>query len=342
MFTLSSDITIGDFRFSGVHRVKIARSIHNAVETAEIVIPARARILRSGVAESDEVVSGSMFSEGDAVEIRLGYDGELNTEFKGFVKQKSSGMPLTILCEGYSWLLRRNKVNISMQNVSISDLLQLACANTDPLFGININCQVDCKLNNVQVNGTGLDVISYISKQTDHTVNCFFAGTGELWCALVNSSYAAGSDIFGAGSVKYRLGFNVLQNNTLKQRVTEQDPVQVVYSKKLGGGRRVTVRSNVQSDSGRVHSCIMNQVGSAASLQKLANEKAFMLNYNGFDGELETFLAPFVAPGFIADLTDDNYPEKNGTYLVDSVTTTYGITGARRKVGLGVKEGLIE
>jgi len=37
------------------------------------------------------------------------------------------------------------------------------------------------------------------------------------------------------------------------------------------------------------------------------------------------------------NITDENYPERAGSYFVPKVTTTFGTSGARREVELGSK-----
>src|SRR6185312_15096362 len=105
MFALNSDITIGDFRFAGVHDVHIQRTIHSIMEAATIKIPSIAKIVKNGKALAETVVTGAQFEAGDEVKIQLGYNGQYETEFKGFVSSVDLNMPLTIVCEGYSWLM---------------------------------------------------------------------------------------------------------------------------------------------------------------------------------------------------------------------------------------------
>lgn len=339
MFVLNSDITIGGFHFRGVNDVVISHSLHSVVSTAKIKIPALARITKGDKRNTESVITGEQFKDGDAVTIKLGYNGALKTEFKGFVKRRNMSMPLEISCEGYSWLLRRSKVNISETAVSVKDLLQTAIAGVDAKYAIRIKCELDCELTNVQINGTGFDVINKIRDFTDEAVTCCFIEPDLLWCGLANTSYAKGSDVFGKGEVQYRLGYNVFKNNTLKQRTTEDDAVQVKYSKKSANGTQQIQMSDAFKTFARTHSKILNQIKDAHVLKQLANEKAYSINYVGYEGAVQTFLVPDVAPGYLAEVTDSTQPGRNGKYVVESVETHFGITGARRKVELGVMLG---
>lgn len=339
MFVLNSDITIGKFRFSGVNNVRINRSLHSVVETATIEIPAKAKVVKNGKADATEVVTGKQFSDGDAIVIQLGYNGNLDTEFRGFVKRRDLGLSLAIECEGYSWLLRRNKVNISQQSISVKNYLNAAIKGIDKQYAIKIDCELECELSNVQINGNGLDVINSLGKYTDGAVSCFFKEPDVLWCGLLYTTYAEGDDVLNKGKVDYRLGYNVLKDNNLKQRITNDDPVEVMYTKRLSSGDQVSGLSSVFKTAKRTHNKILNQILSASVLKRLADEKAYMLNYTGYEGTLQTFLLPKASPGYLAYVTDSNYEERNGIYAIESVETTFGMHGARRTIEIGAQLG---
>lgn len=336
MFVLNSDITIGKFRFSGVHDVRISSGLDSVTTMAYIKLPAIASIVKRGQAVEDGVITSHQFKEGDEVTINLGYYGDLKTEFKGFVKQMDMNRPLTVICEGYSWLLRRNKVNISKRSVSIKALLTEA---TKGLQGIEIVCEADIQLNNIQVNGTGADVINAIQSHTDHALTIFFKDGNKLWCGNLKTKVAQDGDVLNTGKVEYRSGFNIFSANTLKRRNTSDDPVEVKYSKKESAGTVLTGTSDAFKKAVRKHSKLLNQVKQATALKLLADEKAYKENYEGFEGSVQTFLEPFVQPGYIAMLTDNMLELKARGYLVESVTTHFGISGARRSVELGPATG---
>ncbi len=339
MFVLNSDITIGAFHFRGVNNVVISRSMHSLVCTASITLPALARITKDDKRNTESVVTGDQFKDGDAVMIRLGYNDTYTTEFKGFVKRRDMNMPLEIFCEGYSWLLRRNKVNISRTEVSVKELLSEAIAGIDSRYALKIKCDVDCVFTNFQVNGTGLDLINKIITYTDGAIICFFIEPDVLWCGHLKTGYSKGNDQLKNGFVQYRLGFNALKNNSLKKRTAADDKVQVRYSKKTAAGVLNSQTSDAFKIFARSHSKILNQIQNIQALKALANEKAYSMNYDGLEGYFEAFLSPYVAPGYVAEISDSSHPDMNGKYLVESVTTHFGISGARRKVELGVLVG---
>ena len=334
-FELSSDITIGNFRFSGVHDVHIKRSIHSLADTATIKIPSIGTLSKKGKAFPVVVTTGNEFNDGDAVTIKLGYNGDLQTEFKGFVKRRDLDMPLEVTCEGYSWLLRRSTIKQFVNKMAVKDILALATSDTGP-HKINVQCAIDLTLEKIPtMDRSAFDLIGDISSYTDGCVNCFFIQPDTLWCGLIYTPYANNDDAIGAGKVSYRLGYNVVKDNSLKVRDAENDPVSVRYNTRQANGEKVSQTSDAYSDSVRTHSKILNQVKDAGALKQLANEKAYKLNYTGYEGSIKAFLQPYAGPGYIAYITDDRYPERNGSYVVESVEVHFGVNGARRLVELG-------
>lgn len=340
LFVLNSDITIGNFRFSGVHDITIKRSIHTISDTAIIRLPAVAKITRKGSADAAIVTTGKQFSEGDPVNISLGYNGVLINEFKGFVKRCSLSTPLEVECEGYGWLLKRNSVTGFYKSIGLKELLSAAIAGIDPEYKIRVRCDVDYQFSNIDFGvSNGYHLLSNIAKYSDGCLSCFFIEPDVLWCGLVYSPYATGTDVFHDGSVNYRIGYNTLKENTLKERLPENDPVQVRYSKKQSNGNTLSQASDVFKSSLRVHNKILNQIGDQKTLKTFANEKAYRFNYSGYEGSLKSFLQPYCAPGYTALINDDRYPERNGVYIIESVETQFGVLGARRVVEIGPRVG---
>ena len=339
MFVLNSDITIGNFHFSGVNAVQVNRSLHSISETAIIKIPSMAKVVKGGKASPVSVITAGQFNDGDLVTIKLGYNGDLKTEFIGFVKRRDLGMPLSIVCEGYSWLLGRNKVNISLATVTLKDLLSMAVKGIDQQYSITIRCDLDLTFINVLVNGSGLDIITFIEKYTDGCVRCFFISPDVLWCGLLYTPVASGDDVFGLGAVQYKPGFNVMKDNDLKQRTSADSPVLVTYNKRLADGTLLSGVSDVFNGKGTNHSRLLNHLNDAGILKQLANEKAYLFNYSGYEGGMQTFLQPYASPGYLAYITDSRYSERDGTYIIESVRTSFGINGATRIVEVGPRAG---
>lgn len=90
-------------------------------------------------------------------------------------------------------------------------------------------------------------------------------------------------------------------------------------------------------DGGMVKTLYFYDVADTEELATLAQYELERLSYNGYDGAITTFLEPRAMPTMIADITDKQYPERDGKYYIEAVETTFGTGGGRHKVTIGQK-----
>lgn len=338
MFVLTSDITIGEYRFSGVHEVIIKRSIHSMVETAVIKLPSIATVIKNGKVIKGRVVTIDEFGEGERVEIKLGYNGAKTTEFVGFVKRRKASLPAEIECEGYSALLRKNATQSGIHTGSVKDLIRKALGNTENY--IKLICDIEFDLKNVNTaNLSGFDAINTLAKSLDDNLTCFFLYPDTLWCGFLYTDQSKGHNLPGLPAIKYRVGYNTLRKNTLMPHVVDGKYASVKYSYRKGDGSIEESVSNKITESGEQRTKSLNQVASSDGLKALAGEWAYKSSYKGYEGSITCFLEPYAAPGYRAVLEDSWLPERSGTYLIESTEVVFGMGGARRKVELGPKVG---
>ncbi len=336
-FELNSDITIGDFRFSGVHEVTITRGIHGISEKAMITLPSKTSIIKTDRTIETEVTTGEKFKEGMPVEIRLGYNGELRTEFRGFVKKRNLDKPLVVECEGYSFRLRSFTLNMFATDVTVGDLLKPAVKNLPGDAKITVVSDTAVKLEGYRIPNLNIaSLVTNLIEATDGNLTCFFIEPDVLWCGTPYTSIANGKDPFRLGEVTYGMGYNTISNIELKLH-EGGERLEVSYSKKVGGKKKTYV-SDAYKDTTKKYPKLLN-IPSESSLKILANEKAYSTGYIGYEGKIETFLQPYAAPGFIADVWSDMHKEQNGKYLVTGTEVKFGAAGARRTVWLGPKLG---
>lgn len=342
-FVLHSEITIGSRVLSGVHEVVVRRGMRGYNDTATIALPDTgvrrfAKRRADGTLEQldvapDRVTTGTLFSVGDAVTIKLGYNGDLREEFRGFVSRLGLQSPVTVECEGYVRKLRLNTdIKYSAKgSIGVKKLLELACAGT----GIKVECPVDFKLKGIKKIGNGMDVLDHIMRCTDKAVSIFFKKPDVLWCGLVYTPYQAGKKLFSYPAVQYRIGFNCLRDNGLKERVVK-DPVQYIINGKTVTGDSVRTESKDNTAAQKVRR-LLNNVADEAFLKDFAQERQLQANYEGAEGHINGLLQPFCLPGYDLELTDTRYPKRNGTYLVEAIEVTFGVRGAYRRVYVGPK-----
>lgn len=321
MFVLTADITIGGKRFTRVNEVEIESSAKVLEDTARIVIPTTARMERQGDIVT-EVETAKVFAVGDEVEIKLGYDGNLRQEFRGFVSKIKPGTPLEIECVDAVWLLRRKNLSKSFRTTTLKALLTFILDGT----GITVQGEIPgiefkkFYLKNV----TAANALQKI--KDEYGLVIFLKNFNQLHVGL--KSYTDNV------SVRYGLGQNVIDNDL--EWVSEEDTrikIKAVHVRP----NNTRIEKEYGDADGELRTLYFYDIDAGESLETLAKQEASKYKYTGFKGGLNTFLLPNVEVGNVAVLSDPDYSERAGRYLVDKVVTTYGTDGARRNVKLGLK-----
>ena len=74
-----------------------------------------------------------------------------------------------------------------------------------------------------------------------------------------------------------------------------------------------------------------------ASMRQRGLTEVKRLSFDGYEGNITTWLIPYCKPGDTAELRDEDYPEKDGRYFVQAVTTEFSRDGGKRTVELGFR-----
>jgi hypothetical protein len=329
--------------------VKINKSIFDYVDKAVIRLPITTRIVRAGEVITESVETAKQFGEGDAVNIRLGYNGQLRDEFIGFISRVNFSTPLSVECEGYSYQLRKQTYTKTFVKTQLIEILKFLVQGTDivldekqiPLFVIE----------KLKLSGhSGTEVLELIKHISHNTINIFFTGN-VLYAGLLGLDYKNLQDFPQKPNVTYRLGWNVIKDSNLKLRQAKNNDVTVRFVGEKKDGTKETVIVNgkfhkrnhvikttgAAGISGETQIIRTHTVTDKTSLEKMAEARNLKLSYDGYEGQITTFLQPYCEPAYRVDLVDQKYPERSGRYLVESTEVIYGTNGARRKVGIGLK-----
>ena len=116
-YYMDYNITIGEYRLQTLKAVSIKRSVEQLSDTATITLP--------GTIINDTMEIEDKIKTGDKVTIQLGYNGNLQTEFKGYLKTiKTDDKNITLECEDALWLWRVDMKDEQLQNITLKTLLQ--------------------------------------------------------------------------------------------------------------------------------------------------------------------------------------------------------------------------
>jgi len=318
MYRMCWDIIIGGYRLKTLESVTVKRSVELLSDTAAIVIPATVFNYAINIEDKLKV--------GDAVEIRLGYDDSLQTEFKGYLKAiRTDGGSLTLECEDGIYLFRKSLKDEELKNVNVSAILQKVCSQVG---GFSVSCDYDFSYDKFVIsNATGYDVLKKI--QDEASPNIYLKDS----VLHVHPQYA---EIFG--EARYDFTKNIEREGTdLKYKSADDRKLLVVVESKDATGKTISVEKG--TTGGDRMTIKMSGVTSKASLEAKAQQVLEQKVYTGYEGSFYAWLLPFVDAGYKVRITDPDYEYKEGTYYVVSVETAFSRNGGVRKITLGKKIG---
>ncbi|KAA2244568.1 hypothetical protein F0L74_00910 [Chitinophaga agrisoli] len=328
MFVLKCKMIIGDYKMETVTAVKIKKSIHSFVDTALITLPASSRLKTSTTNVPESVPTPARFQEGNKVEIWLGYDQEdaLHLEFTGFVRRVNAATPCVIECEGYSWQLGRKNVHWSTgkKPEKLKDLLAKLVSGTDITLSSSIPDMDVQQISEGDISGKA--ALDWLKKNLYLTV--YFSGK-ELYAGLAYLNEENNE------KVGYQIGWNLVKDDELKFRKAED--IKLLVRMVSFNTRNRATKAEAGDSNGVVNTIFAQHNLTEAELKKMAEKNVKDLRYDGYEGKITGFLAPFALPGYGAVLKDPNYKEREGTYLIESTEVNFGNGGGRRLCELGRK-----
>jgi hypothetical protein len=320
MFILDGKATIGNFSFNSVHEIEITKSVEELSDTAIIKLPTRFKVRQNGSQQFTE----DAIKVGDKVVITLAYEGKYSgVEFMGFVKKISPKIPLEIHCEDALWVLRRKNITKSWDKTTMKEILQEVVKGTSVELASNIpNIKLDKW---IIKNANGAQVLESLKK--DLLMTIFINDEGKLYCGL--------QQLTNIGqTVVYDLNYNLVENNLeFKSKEDRRIKVKYTYIDKENKRKSIEV-GDADGEQREYHTSVISNV---KQLEKMALSEIEKLKYDGFDGDVSSFLIPYATRGMKAKIIDKEHPNREGNYFIKKVVTTFGSSGARRKISIGNK-----
>lgn len=299
----------GELNVYRVNSVKIESSWKMLTDTAEIVLPRRVRDFREA-GRFD-----ALFQAGDPVEIRLGYNGNLYTEFTGYIAVAAMGTPIVLKCEDEMYRLKRRTVSISLPGCDLKTLLKKIAPSYE------MDCYEGIGLGSVRyTNVTAAQVLEDVQKNTGQY--CYFDGK-VLRCGKV---YADQAD---AKPVRVELERNVVSED-LKNAGGADAKIEVKATSILKGGKKLEVK--VGDPGGVVKQLSYVGITVKSDLEKKAKSDLERLKKRRFEGKVKLFGIPRAVHGQCLELTSIVWPEMDGMYCIDKVTKEFSDRATYRQV----------
>ena len=312
---MAYDIQVGNWKIGMLDSVEIHRSVELLADTAVIVLP--------GAEYNRTLDVESKLKRGDRVSIGLGYlETGIGQEFSGWVQRiGTDNGAITIECEDDLFKFRVPLQDRQYKSVSLDQLMR------DVVSGIGGGYGIDC---------------SY-----DWTYEKFVIRTATGYDVLRKVQEECGADIYLEGETLHihapgeKVGKNVIydfsqnvQECDLHYRNAEDRKVRVVVKALMPDGS-IVEREYGATGGDKVE--VKSASADEASMRLRGESECRRLSFDGYDGDITTWLVPHVLPGDSAELYDMEYEYKNGRYYVQAVTTTFSSSGGTRRIELGFR-----
>lgn len=313
MIRLSSDISIGSYKWKGLVNCEVSSSWDNLTDTCAITFPRRVSWNNKSLASGNN----PLIKKGDQVEIYTGYDDVNDLSFKGYVTEIMPQVPAEVSCEDEMWKLKQSTITKSYRDVQLRDLLN------DIAFGYLFEAP-DVRLGPFRINkATPAQVLEVLRKK--YFLRSFFRD-GTLYVGLAYWPELQKQHVinFNLHVVEHSLSYQRAEDIkiNLKVIVINRDNTKTEYQFGDEEGEQRTLHYyDLERDE-------VNHIG---------GQELERLKYTGYRGELTIFGKPFINHGDIVKIIDPDYPEREGDYVIKSVVRTFGVDGYRQTITPDIK-----
>lgn len=320
MYTMDWNIVFDNngkqFKLGILAECEIECSVDNLADTATIVLPD---------AVMNQVLNiENKIGRGTQVMIQLGYDGDLKTEFEGYIQEiTTNDSTLKIICEDALFLFRKSVPDVELKPSSLKKIGQYLIDKTDPSF--TLSCDFDISYEKFVIHqATGYDVLKKLQEETK--ANIYFDTINKV--LHIHAPY-----VEIAGVVKYSMQQNIEKSSLEYKRAIDKKVEVTIESTDSKGKVKSITAGTTGGDK------ITLKVGpmSEADMQKVAAAALKKNSFDGYSGSFDGWLIPFVKPTYSAIIEDKDYPYKDGRYYVISVKTSFSESGGVRTITPGIK-----
>lgn len=321
-FNLDWQIRIGDYQLALLESCEVHSSVDLLADTCTITLP--------GAAYGRALRVEETIKRGDEVLVRLGYNAKLEDEFKGFLLRiDTNDDSITLVCEDALFLMRKAVKDKQFKTATVAVIAQYLIDET----GINAVLAESTGITYEKFvihQATAYDVLKKLQEETGGNIYLKWLQDSGKWQLNIHPPY-----LEPHGEVRYSYQRNI-KSSDLKYVVAQDKRLEVTVER-IGKDGKV-VKEQYGTTGG---DSITLKRGTMAASSAAATAKTEWLRRmsDGYEGGITTYLIPFAQPGYSAEVVDEDYPYKDGTYYVTAVTTSFSASGGERKVQLGVKVG---
>ncbi|WP_442589202.1 hypothetical protein ACSBL2_24600 [Pedobacter sp. AW31-3R] len=299
--------------FDFVNEVQIQKSLNALTKTCNIKLPRKLLVLQGDI--------NTILKRGSTVVVKLGYNGELRTEFTGYIARLGAKTPMEIFCEDEMWILKQNSFSKAWKNVQLAEIIRYVYKGRIRVPDHKLDSFVIKKQSTAEV----LESLKNKAK-----IRCYFDSDNVL-VAGFNTATSTKTDL--SQRAIYDFNVNVIEND-LEYIINDTLKIKVTGISKLSTGK--IIEHVIGDADGKNTDRKYNNINQK-TLEENVKREFEKLKGNKYKNSFKTFGIPYTEPGFTAVMNDKKYPEREGSYLIESVNTTFGTGGFRRQITLDTK-----
>lgn len=316
-FNMTCEVIIGNIKFNAVNAVRIVKSIKQLSDVATITVPREYNSF-AGKNITDFI------KVGDPVSISLGYDGNNEEEFAGFVSTIGADIPLVIECEDMMWKLKKTSFTKVFPNLTLLELLKYIAP------GYRYNVIDDVSLGKFTLsNASAYKILEEL--RTNYGLHSYFK-KGVLTVGFM-------VDVTPSQPHQVNINRNVRARENPELQYLKREDLQILFrgislNKK---GKRLSYEFGDRNGAVRT---LHYTNKSFIELKNLTEKTYKSLSFDGYRGKLPTWGLPRTQPGDGMEITDPNYEnsDRKGIYLIEAVTIDFNAeVGFQRDNELGMK-----
>lgn len=311
------EITIGKLKFTAATEINIRKSWKTFTDTATVKLPKTIYYYDANGILKPVKHLGNFIRIGDKVEIKLGYNRQLFTEFTGYVARSPRiTIPYEIICEDEMWQLKRKETSVSIENATVAQIIQAVAP------GYQLDCIDEIYGDFSMKQTTAVKVFNELQEKAG--IYTFFRD-GRLVCGKIYTDEKVSKK-----QPVFEYGENIIDHN-LQYIYPEEAKVKLYVKSKNKDGTYTQVE--VGEDGGDIEHWDFSAGLDKETLKKnaesrLKNKKT----RGGYKGTITSFGWPRVEHGQVVQVVDKKYEERNTKNFVDEIEINLSANGGYRRI----------
>ena len=302
----------------------VESSFDTFIDTATVALPNKLRKFNK------EIVS--YIKKGDVITIDLGYNENLERVFTGYITQFNPQATMILECEDEGYMCKRIALaNKTYYNASLDTLIKAVYTKKYVINGDIPNLGT-LKIEN---SPTMMDLL--VQLKDTYGITSFFRDS------VLNLQPAL--DILEK-TTKFKTNYNILERGNLQYQEADkmatvsavisaqEDDTEISWYAYWEGDQ---IKTTQKQPAGRLSTMTVPKLSSATAKQYAIDRLSTQI-YSGLVGSFKAFGKPFVRHSEKIEYIDNEFTDRSGVYVCESINYTLDTSGLRQNIFIKYKQ----